>query len=59
MKMVQRRFLKRKFGINLFVYDYLFPNIKIRVINRITNIIEIESQTIAMSFKKKINKQIK
>jgi hypothetical protein len=59
MKIAQRRTLKRKLAINPFVDCYLFPNINIRVINRITNIKEIESQTIGMSFEKIFKKLIK
>jgi len=59
MKLTQKRTVKRKMAIDTFVNGHLFPNINIRVINRITNIKEIESQTIAMSFEKIFKKIIK
>jgi hypothetical protein len=46
-------------GMDSFVDGYIFPNISIRVINRITNIMEAESQTIVLSFEKIFKKIIK
>ena len=59
MKISQRRTVKRKMAIDTFVDGHLFPAVNIRVINRITNIKEIESQSITMSFEKIFKKIIK
>jgi hypothetical protein len=51
-KLGARRALKRKMAINPFVDGYLFPNINIRIVNKIGSIREIEGQSITVNFEK-------